>query len=180
MSHEIRRVAVLGAGVMGSGIATHLANAGIPSYLYDLSTEVATKGLKAAVKMKPASLYRASDAALITPCNYDDDGDKLAECDWIVEVVTERLDIKTKVFDAVEANMREGAVVSTASPAPYDISGENDSRKRRRARGALPAGLRSRSARPRPRSLPGPRPTARAGARDVGAGDPHVVRDEAR
>ena len=113
MSHEIRRVAVLGAGVMGSGIATHLANAGIPSYLYDLSTDVAEKGLKAATKVKPASLFRKADASLITPCNYDDDGDKLAECDWIVEVVVERLDIKQKVFDWVAKNRRPGSIVSS-------------------------------------------------------------------
>lgn len=113
MSHQIRRVAVLGAGVMGSGIATHLANAGIPSYLYDLSTEIAQKGIDAAKKIKPASLYDTADAALLTPCNYDDDGDKLAECDWIVEVVVERLDIKKKVFDWVAKNRREGSVVSS-------------------------------------------------------------------
>ena len=124
MSHRIRRVAVLGAGVMGSGIAAHLANAGIPTYLFDMvprdagedpkaRSAYAIKGVQTAVKIKPAALFRKDDAALITPCNYDDHGDKLAECDWIVEVVVERLDIKQKVFQWVADNRKEGSIVSS-------------------------------------------------------------------
>ncbi len=117
----IQRVAVLGAGVMGAGIAAHLANAGIQTFLFDIAPReegadprtIARKGIEAAVKAKPAALFRKSDASLITPCSYDTDADKLASCDWIVEVVVERLDIKKKVFSWVAANRREGSIVSS-------------------------------------------------------------------
>ena len=121
---EIRRVAVLGAGVMGTGIACHLANAGVESLLYDIVPKgagddhkarrgLASAAIKTATKARPAPLFRASDAAMITPCSYDDDSDRLAECDWIVEVVVERLDIKQKVFAWVAENRSQGSIVSS-------------------------------------------------------------------
>ena len=121
---KIERVAVLGAGVMGSGIAAHLANAGIPSILFDIvprdagddpkaRNAFALKGIETARKIKPAALYRPENAALITPANYDDHADLLKTCDWIVEVVVERLDIKQKVYEWVAANRREGSIVSS-------------------------------------------------------------------
>ncbi|TNE89142.1 MAG: 3-hydroxyacyl-CoA dehydrogenase/enoyl-CoA hydratase family protein [Deltaproteobacteria bacterium] len=126
MAKQIRRVAVLGAGVMGSGIAAHLANAGIDSLLYDIvppdardsddpkaRNAFALKGIETAVKIKPAAFMRKSDAKRITPCNYDDHADLLKTCDWVVEVVVERLDIKNKVFDWVEANAAPDAVISS-------------------------------------------------------------------
>ncbi len=115
----IRRVAVLGAGVMGTGIATHLANAGIDSLLYDMKqggpdpSALARKAIAAAQKAKPAPLFRASDAERVRACNYDDDAALLGTCDWIVEVVVERLDIKKKVFDWVAANRKPGSIVSS-------------------------------------------------------------------
>lgn len=123
-SFPIRRVAVLGAGVMGSGIAAHLANAGIPSVLYDVVPRdagddpkarmaPALKGVESAVKLKPAPLFRKDLASLITPANYDDHADLLKDCDWIIEVVVERLDIKAKVFEWVAANRRPGSIVSS-------------------------------------------------------------------
>lgn len=124
MSRPIRKVAVLGAGVMGTGIAAHLANAGIPSLLFDIvppdagddpaaRNAFALKGIKGALKSKPAALFTKSRADLITPCNYDDHADQLASCDWIVEVVVERLDIKQKVYQWVAENRAEGSVVSS-------------------------------------------------------------------
>ncbi|MCB9796497.1 MAG: 3-hydroxyacyl-CoA dehydrogenase/enoyl-CoA hydratase family protein [Alphaproteobacteria bacterium] len=120
MSYEIRKVAVLGAGVMGQGIAAHLANAGIPSVLFDITPkgatdrrQIAKAGIANAQKLKPASFYKASDAARITPACYDDDSALLAECDWIVEVVVERLDIKRKVFQWVADNRKPGSIVSS-------------------------------------------------------------------
>ena len=124
MSHGIRRVAVLGAGVMGAGIAAHLANAGIESLLFDIvpkdagddfksRTAYALKGIETAKKIKPAALYHKRNAALISACNYDDHADQLASCDWIIEVVVERLDIKQKVFEWVAANRSPGSVVSS-------------------------------------------------------------------
>ena len=134
MSIRIKRVAVLGAGVMGQGIAAHLANAGIASYLFDIApTELvegegeaglaledrrvrnrySAAGITAMTKAKPALLYRKELADLVTACNYTDDVDKLAECDWIVEVVVERLDIKRQIFEMVEEHRRPGSVISS-------------------------------------------------------------------
>ena len=134
MGIPIKRVAVLGAGVMGQGIAAHLANAGIPSYLFDIApaelspaeqgkglslddkavrNRFANAGLIAIDKSKPPLLYHKDLNRLITPCNYDDDAEKLSECDWIVEVVVERLDIKRKVFDMVEQHRKPGSLISS-------------------------------------------------------------------
>lgn len=134
MGIPIKRVAVLGAGVMGQGIAAHLANAGIPSYLFDIApgeltqqeqerglslddrpvrNRFAIAGLASIDKSTPPLLYTKDLARLITPCNYEDDAEKLAGCDWIVEVVVERLDVKRKVFEMVEEHRRPGSVVSS-------------------------------------------------------------------
>ena len=134
MGIPIKRVAVLGAGVMGQGIAAHLANAGIPSYLFDIApgeltqqeqerglslddrpvrNRFAIAGLASIDKSTPPLLYTKDLARLITPCNYEDDAEKLAGCDWIVEVVVERLDVKRKVFEMVEQHRRPGTVVSS-------------------------------------------------------------------
>ncbi len=121
---EFTRVAVLGAGVMGTGIACHLANAGIESLLYDIvprdagddpgaRTKLASQAIAAAVKAKPAPLFRKADAALITPANYDDHAELLKTCDWIVEVVVERLDIKQQVYRWVAENRAAGSIVSS-------------------------------------------------------------------
>ena len=124
MSHPIRRVAVLGAGVMGSGIAAHLANAGIESVLFDIvprdagespaaRNAYALNGIKTATKLKPAPLHRPELAALITPANYEDHGELLSTCDWVVEVVVERLDIKEKVFSWVAEHIAPHAILSS-------------------------------------------------------------------
>ncbi len=116
----IKKVAVLGAGVMGQGIAAHLANAGIDSLLYDIPPKdgkdpraVAKAGIANLPKLKPAALYRASDVARITPCEYEADAGRLAECDLIIEVVAEILPIKKKVFGWVAANRKPGSIVSS-------------------------------------------------------------------
>ncbi len=127
MGFEIKRVAVLGSGVMGQGIAAHLANAGIPSLLFDLTAEgddpraVARANIKNAAKLKPAAFFTPELAELITPCHFDmiggdhdsDDSALLASCDWIIEVVVERLDIKRGTFAWVEKFRREGSLVSS-------------------------------------------------------------------
>jgi 3-hydroxyacyl-CoA dehydrogenase len=120
MTVEIQRVAVLGSGVMGSGIAAHLANAGIETLLFDIVPRegkdrlaIVKNNLKALGKARPPQLFRADFASRITPCNYDDHADRLATCDWIVEVVVERLDIKQKVFGWVADNRREGSIVTS-------------------------------------------------------------------
>ena len=111
MTLQINKVAVLGGGVMGSGIAAHLANAGIPSLMFDLEKPVAS--VKALLKAKPAPLFSAAGAQLITPCSYTDDSERMAECDWVVEVVTERLDIKLKVFESVRKYARPDAIITS-------------------------------------------------------------------
>jgi 3-hydroxyacyl-CoA dehydrogenase len=116
----IKKVAVLGAGVMGQGIAAHLANAGIDSLLYDIPPRegsdpraVAKAGIANLPKLKPAALYRASDVSRITPCEYEADKARLAECDVIIEVVAEILPIKKKVFAWVAENRKAGSIVSS-------------------------------------------------------------------
>ncbi|WNJ16223.1 3-hydroxyacyl-CoA dehydrogenase NAD-binding domain-containing protein [Pontibacter sp. G13] len=131
---NIKRVAVLGSGVMGSRIACHFANTGVQVLLLDivpkeLTEKEAAKGLTlahpavrnrivnealtAAVKGKPAALYNSEDAALIETGNFDDDFEKIAECDWILEAVVERLDIKKIIFEKVDNLRKEGSIITT-------------------------------------------------------------------
>jgi len=94
----VRRAAVLGAGTMGSRIAAHLANAGIPSLLLDMvpagegsRNRLAESALAALAKGKPAAFYEASLASMVTTGNFEDDLPKLKQCDWVIEVVAENL-----------------------------------------------------------------------------------------
>lgn len=123
MGFQINKVAVLGAGVMGQGIAAHLANAGIPSVLFDIvprdlkpgedRRKLAKAGILNATKLKPNAFFRKDAAALITPATYEDDAALLGGCDWVIEVVVEHLPIKEKVYQWVAANRRPGTVVSS-------------------------------------------------------------------
>src|SRR5688572_19285015 len=99
MSKPIRRVAVLGAGVMGSGIAAHCANAGLPVLLLDLKTP----SLAPLLKAKPAAFFHPRNALLVSTGNFDDDLGRVADCDLIIEAVIERLDIKQQLFTKLEA-----------------------------------------------------------------------------
>src|SRR3990167_10853184 len=120
MPKEIKKAAVLGAGVMGSGIAAHLAGAGIPVLLLDIvpkdlnpgesRNKFAEAGLEGLLKSKPSLIFSKRDAKLITPGNFEDDWNKLAEVDWVVEVVVERLDIKRSVFEKLEKIIRPGTI----------------------------------------------------------------------
>ncbi len=122
----VRRAAVLGAGTMGSRIAAHLANAGIPVYLFDLipqgesgppgsagRNKLALAALDALTKSKPAALYEPGLAALITPGNFEDDLPKLAQCDWVIEAVAENLAIKTSLLQRVAPYIHARAVLTT-------------------------------------------------------------------
>jgi len=134
MFPKIRRVAVLGAGVMGSGIAAHLANAGIPCLMLDivpprLSEEdakrgitekspafrnrFAAKGREGIRKSRPALLYTQKDLGLISIGNFEDDLERAAGCDWIVEAVTENLEIKRALYDRIEKLWKPGTVVTS-------------------------------------------------------------------
>src|ERR1041384_2235479 len=98
---SIRSAAVLGAGTMGAQIAAHLANAGVPVILLDVNSQTATDGLKRARALKPAPLFTAETASLITIGGLDQDFSRIASADWIVEAVVERMDVKRSLFERV-------------------------------------------------------------------------------
>jgi 3-hydroxyacyl-CoA dehydrogenase len=117
----VRRAAVLGAGTMGSRIAAHLANSGIPTLLLDLPRNSDSSGppslaeaaLAALGKSKPAALYDPKLARLITPGDFDQDLDALAECDWVIEAVVENLGIKTALLNRVLSHLGKNAILTT-------------------------------------------------------------------
>jgi 3-hydroxyacyl-CoA dehydrogenase len=119
MSTQIRKVAVIGSGVMGCGIAAQIANAGVPVLLLDIVTKeggrnsVAEAAVAKALKTEPAPFMSAGAAKLIETGNIDDHLEKVTTCDWIVEVVVERLDIKQSLYRKLEAVRRPGTVVSS-------------------------------------------------------------------
>jgi 3-hydroxyacyl-CoA dehydrogenase len=116
----VRRAAVLGAGTMGSRIAAHLANAGIPTLLLDLPAKTgsaerapAVAALDALAKSKPAAFFEASLGQLITPGTFDDDLPRIADCDWVVEAVAENLEIKTALLARVLPHLGARAILTT-------------------------------------------------------------------
>ncbi|WP_018132301.1 3-hydroxyacyl-CoA dehydrogenase/enoyl-CoA hydratase family protein [Effusibacillus pohliae] len=134
MDFAVKKVAVIGSGVMGSGIAAHLANVGIPSYLLDivpkeLTEQEVRKGLtidhpqvrnrfalaakERLLKSKPALLYTPENVDLITPGNLEDDLAVLSEVDWIIEVVVENLEVKQQLFEKIEQVWKPGTIVSS-------------------------------------------------------------------
>ncbi|HKJ98390.1 MAG TPA: 3-hydroxyacyl-CoA dehydrogenase NAD-binding domain-containing protein [Desulfotignum sp.] len=128
MARKIRKAAVIGSGIMGGGIAALLAGAGVKVLLldivpFDLKDEekndpaarnrIVKAGLDAALASSPSLFFNKKDAGLISIGNLEDDIDKLADCDWIVEVVVERLDIKRSLFEKVEKIKKPGAIVTT-------------------------------------------------------------------
>ncbi len=98
---------------MGSRIAAHFANAGIPSLLLDLTVEAARKGIQTAASQRPGGFFVESAAALVTPGSFDADLQGVAECDWIIEAVTENLEIKRSLWKNVEALSRPDGIFST-------------------------------------------------------------------
>lgn len=134
LKHSIKTAAVLGSGVMGSGIAAHLANLGIAVTMLDivppdLTEEEKQQGLtledsevrnriaalskKALLKQKPSPITTNKSLENITIGNMEDDMGKVAEVDWIIEVVVENLQVKKKVFARIDEYRKEGAIVSS-------------------------------------------------------------------
>ena len=119
MADQIKKVAVIGSGVMGCGIAAQIANAGVPVLLLDIVPKegkrnaIADAAVARALKTDPAPFMSATAAKLIGTGNIDDDLGKVADCDWIVEVVVERVDIKQALYRKLEAVRRPGSVVSS-------------------------------------------------------------------
>jgi len=149
MKRIIKKVAVLGSGVMGSRIACHFANIGIPVLLLDIAPKELTadeekKGLKldapavrnrivnsalqAAVVANPSPLYRKSEVSRIKTGNFDDNLQEIASCDWVIEVVIERLDIKKSLYERVEQFRKKGTLItSNTSGIPIHLLAEGRS-----------------------------------------------------
>jgi 3-hydroxyacyl-CoA dehydrogenase len=143
LNKRIRKVAVLGSGLMGTGIAAHLAGCGLEVLLldilpFDLKEEEAKKpaarnrmaatSLANALKAKPAPFYDNKFASRITIGNFEDDFPKIKDCDWIIEVVVERLDIKKQVYEKVEQHRAKGSLVSSnTSGIPIHLMAEGRS-----------------------------------------------------
>jgi 3-hydroxyacyl-CoA dehydrogenase len=113
MTQPINSVAVLGAGTMGAQIALHCANAGIPVLLLDLTADVAKQGLERARKLKPDPQFTPDAFRLVTTGGFDTHLDQIAKCDWIMEAVVERLDIKQQLLARVDEQRRQGSIVSS-------------------------------------------------------------------
>src|SRR5271154_4083892 len=126
MKLRIEKAAVLGAGTMGSRIAAHLANAGLPCILLDIvppdlkpgapagdRNKIVSAGLEAAKKSKPAAFFTPSLVEKVSIGNFEDDLTRCAEADWIIEVVAENLEIKRKLLTRVAEFRKPGAIVTT-------------------------------------------------------------------
>jgi len=141
MKPQIKKVAVLGSGVMGSRIACHFANIGIPVLLLDITSpdakpedkkaikdKLVNAALQAAIKSNPSPIYTKDVVKLITTGNFDDDLSKINQCDWILEVVVERLDIKKQLYDRVEKHRKPGTIItSNTSGIPIHLMAEGRS-----------------------------------------------------
>src|SRR5579875_1677246 len=125
-SRQIRKVAVLGAGTMGSRIAAHMTNAGMPVVLLDMvppgtpadadkkaKNKFALAALDGLKKSRPAALYSPDSARLITVGNFDDDLMLISDCDWIIEVVAEDLGVKRALLERVEKHRRENSIITS-------------------------------------------------------------------
>jgi 3-hydroxyacyl-CoA dehydrogenase len=121
---RIKKIAVLGSGIMGSRIACHLANVGLEVLLLDLPAKESSAGsparnsmvehyLQVAIKDKPSPLYLDEYAQRISLGNYEDDFEKIKHCDWILEAIVENLEIKIQVFEKVEKYRTPGTLVSS-------------------------------------------------------------------
>jgi 3-hydroxyacyl-CoA dehydrogenase len=137
MSRSIHKVAVLGSGVMGSGIAAHFANIGLDVLMldivpFDLKEEeknnpaarnrIVNSSLKNALKSKPAAFYDKAFASRIETGNFDDDFDKIKDADWIIEVIIENLDIKKSLFERVDKIRKKGSLItSNTSSIPINL-----------------------------------------------------------
>ncbi len=149
MNRSIRKVAVIGSGVMGSRIACHFAGVGVQVLLLDIvppaltdaekakgltveskqvRNRIVNDALQTTLKSKPSAVYTKAVAKLIQTGNIDDDLQKIADCDWIIEVVIERLDIKQQLFEKIEKYRKPGTLVtSNTSGIPIHLMSEGRS-----------------------------------------------------
>ena len=143
---KISKVAVLGSGVMGSRIACHFANIGVQVLLLDIAPKelneeekkkglsldhssvknrIVNSSLQAALKSNPSPIYKQAFSKRITTGNFSDNMKDIAQCDWVIEVVVENLDVKKKIFDEVEKFRKPGTLVSSnTSSIPIHLMSE--------------------------------------------------------
>ncbi|MBP1742286.1 MAG: 3-hydroxyacyl-CoA dehydrogenase [Deltaproteobacteria bacterium] len=150
MNKKIKKVGVVGAGVMGATIAAQLANVGLETILLDIvlpqlsdddqkkgltpeskefRNKLAANGVQGALKSKPASFYLPENSKLIAIGNMEDDLNRLKEVQWIIEVVVERLDIKKIVFEKLESVMTPGTLITSNTsgiPAKAMLEGRSE------------------------------------------------------
>lgn len=146
MKRLIQKVAVLGSGVMGSRIACHFANIGCEVLLLDIvpkepndaekakkltldnktvRNRIVNEALQFALKSNPSPVYKKEFAARIATGNFEDDMQKIGDCDWVIEVVVENLEIKKKVYDQVEKFRKQGTLItSNTSGIPIHLMAE--------------------------------------------------------
>src|SRR5690554_2592999 len=149
MKRIIKKIAILGSGVMGSRIACHFANIGVQVLLLDIipkepserekakgltledkavRNSIVNSSLETSIKSKPSPLYDIAFASRISTGNFDDDLNKIKNCDWVVEVVVERLDIKQSLFEKVEKHRKPGTLItSNTSGIPMHLMCEGRS-----------------------------------------------------
>ena len=147
MKRRINKAAVIGSGIMGSGIAAHLAGIGLEVLLLDIAPKellpeeaglsltdsrvknrIVNAALKKSLSSKPSPIYHADFARRIQTGNLEDDLAKIADVDWIIEVVVERLDIKKQVFESIEKYRKPGTLVSSnTSGIPIHLMSEGRS-----------------------------------------------------
>lgn len=137
---EINKVAVIGAGVMGAGIAAQVANAGVPVVLLDIvppdaanRNQLADGAVARLLKSQPAAFMSKRAARLVSTGNIEDHLDLLAECDWIVEAVIEKLEVKHALYKKIDAHRKPGSVVSSNTstiPLSRLVEGQSDAFRR--------------------------------------------------
>lgn len=110
---EVRRVAVIGAGTMGSGIAAHLANLGFHVLLFDRTRRDCEDSFHRAKHVRPPHFYLPSTAASVEILGIDTDIDRIREADWVCEAIVERLDLKRALFQQIEPHLRQDAFITT-------------------------------------------------------------------
>ena len=139
---RINKVAVLGSGVMGSRIACHFANANVPVILLDITpkdsvdtdsssvrNKIVNDALQQTLKANPSAVFNKAKAKLIQTGNFEDDLSKIADCDWIIEVVVENLNIKKQLFEKVERYRKLGTIISSNTsgiPIHLMLEGRSD------------------------------------------------------
>ena len=138
MSYRIKKVVVLGSGVMGSGIACHLANVGMEVLMLDIvpsdqsdskdqkiRNSIADSALLKAIKSKPSPVYEKKNADKISTGNFTDNFKDISDADWIIEVVVENLEIKKQIFEVILTELEDNSDVKISSFGTFAVRHKN-------------------------------------------------------